>query len=144
MAKKAASEPDLTDETRDTTPASETPAEVETSVRKPTPGDADYDWSVHYPAGADLYTHTFPDGTVVSIKSFASIYSKTWMYKLRQLNSQTETEFAAIDRGSCDEAREVLLNLDDTAGDPLAELFKAWLQAGTKRDDDDEGLSPGN
>lgn len=132
----------------------EEPAEAETQPEgttpppptkkaTPKPGDVDYDWSVHYPADAELYTHTFPDGTVVALKSFASIYSKTWMYKLRQLNSQTETEFAAIDRAACDLAREVLLNLDDTAGDPLAELFKTWLEAGTKNADDDKGLTPG-
>ncbi|WP_135451310.1 hypothetical protein [Mycobacterium sp. DL99] len=106
------------------------------------PGDADYDWSGHYDT-TDLYTHTFPDGTVVAIKPFASIYSKTWLYKIRQLQTDTDIEFAAIDRAACPTAQEILMSLDDTAGDPFDDLYKGWLEAGTKNADGDKGLTAG-
>ncbi|MDQ2638108.1 MAG: hypothetical protein M3Y83_14665 [Actinomycetota bacterium] len=110
---------------------------------EPKPGDADYDWSAHYDTD-DLYVHTFPDGTVVALKSFASIYSKTWLYKVRNLDTDVDVEFAAIDRGTCETAREVLAALDDTADtDPLDDLFKAWSASGTSRGEGDPGLSPG-
>ncbi|MFV8232333.1 hypothetical protein [Mycolicibacterium fortuitum] len=117
------------DETRDMLP-------------EPKPGDPDYDWSGHYDT-TDLYTHTFADGTVVAIKPFASIYSKTWLYKIRQLQTDTDIEFAAIDRAACPTAQEVLMNLDDTEGDPFDDLYKGWLEAGTKNADGDKGLTPG-
>ncbi|CQD15709.1 hypothetical protein BN970_03302 [Mycolicibacterium conceptionense] len=117
------------DETRDMLP-------------EPKPGDPDYDWSGHYDT-TDLYTHTFPDGTVVAIKPFAAIYSKTWLYKIRQLQTDTDIEFAAIDRAACPTAQEVLMNLDDTEGDPFDDLYKGWLEAGTKNADGDKGLTPG-
>lgn len=109
---------------------------------EPKPGDADYDWSGHYDT-TDLYSHTFPDGTVVAIKPFASIYSKTWLYKIRQLQTDTDIEFAAIDRAACPTAQEVLMGLDDTEGDPFDDLYKGWLEAGTKNADGDKGLTPG-
>lgn len=112
-------------------------------VVEPKPGDPDYDWVARYGTD-DLYTHTFSDGTVLALKSFASIYSKTWLYKVRKMASNAEVEFAAFDRASCGEARDVLENLDDTAGDPIDELFKAWTKAGTSRGDGDDGLTPGN
>ena len=108
----------------------------------PKPGDPDYDWSGHYDT-TDLYTHKFPDGTVVAIKPFASIYSKTWLYKIRQLQTDTDIEFAAIDRAACPTAQEVLMNLDDTKGDPFEDLYKAWLEAGTKNAEGDKGLTSG-
>ncbi len=103
---------------------------------KPKPGDKDYDWAAQY--GTDnLYVHTFPDGTVVALKPFGSIYSKTWLYKLRKAVSDVDIEFAALDRGSCDVARVVLESIDDSEGDPLSDLFKAWAATAT------EGLTPG-
>ncbi len=117
------------DETRDMLP-------------EPKPGDPDYDWSGHYDT-TDLYTHRFPDGTVVAIKPFASIYSKTWLYKIRQLQTDTDIEFAAIDRAACPTAQEVLMGLDDTNGDPFDDLYKAWLEAGTSNGDGDKGLTAG-
>ncbi|OBA94668.1 hypothetical protein A5668_09205 [Mycolicibacterium fortuitum] len=117
------------DETRDMLP-------------EPKPGDPDYDWSGHYDT-TDLYTHRFPDGTVVAIKPFASIYSKTWLYKIRQLQTDTDIEFAAIDRAACPTAQEVLMGLDDTNGDPFDDLYKAWLEAGTTNGDGDKGLTAG-
>lgn len=109
---------------------------------EPVPGQAGYDWSRHYP-GVDIYTHTFADGTVVALKTFASIYSKTWLYKIRDLATDADIEFAAIDRATCDEAKAVLRGLDDTAGDPLEELWLAWIAAGTAHADGGEGLTPG-
>ena len=117
------------DETRDMLP-------------EPKPGDPDYDWSGHYDT-TDLYTHRLPDGTVVAIKPFASIYSKTWLYKIRQLQTDTDIEFAAIDRAACPTAQEVLMGLDDTNGDPFDDLYKAWLEAGTSNGDGDKGLTAG-
>ncbi len=109
---------------------------------KPGPGAPDYDWAPHYDTD-DLYTHTFADGTVVVIKSFGAIYSKTFLYKARNLPTDTDIEFAAIDRASCPAAREVLGALDDTVGDPLDELWKAWVAAGTAHGEGDPGLTPG-
>jgi hypothetical protein len=106
------------------------------------PGAPDYDWAPHYDTD-DLYTHTFADGTVVVIKSFGTIYSKTFLYKARNLPTDTDIEFAAIDRASCPAAREVLGALDDTVGDPLDELWKAWVAAGTAHGEGDPGLTPG-
>jgi hypothetical protein len=109
----------------------------------PKPGDADFDWSKQYDTD-DLYTHTFPDGKVVALKTFGSIYSKTWLYKVRKMATNAEVEFAAFDRASCDAAQEVLMDLDDSDGDPIDELFKAWTKDGTTRGDGDKGLTPGN
>lgn len=113
-----------------------------TRIAASKPGAPGYDWTVHYGTD-DLYTHTFGDGTVVVIKAFGAIYSKTFLYKLRGLTSDTDIEFAAIDRAACPAAREVLLGLDDTAGDPLDELWTAWIAAGTAHADGDPGLTPG-
>lgn len=110
---------------------------------EPKPGAADYDWSQNYPEGVDLYTYTFPSGTVVAIKTFGAIYSKTWLYKIRNLQSDADIEFAAIDRAACDVAREVLMSLDDTVGDPINDLWKAWVADGTSNGEGDEGLTPG-
>lgn len=111
--------------------------------KKPKPGDADYDWSTHYDTD-DLYIHTFPDGKVLAIKAFGKIYSKTFLYKIRYLATEADVEFAALDRASCDVAREVLANLDDTVGDPIEDLYQAWLAAGTAQAEGGEGLTPGN
>ncbi len=119
----------------------EPPAE-KPAAPKPKPGDADYDWSAHYDT-ADLYLHTFANGTVIALKPFASIYSKTWLYKIRSLQTDVDIEFAAIDRAACDTAKELLLALDDTDGDPLDELFKAWAAAATARSEGEKGMTPG-
>ena len=107
---------------------------------EPKPGEAGYDWAAVY-GTEDIYTHTFPDGTVVGLKAFKSIFSKTWLYKIRSLKTNVDVELAAIDRGSCPEARAVLEGLDDTAGDPIDELWAAWSTADTLGD---EGLSSKN
>jgi hypothetical protein len=124
----------------DTAPETETPAPVVEKPAKPAPkpkpGDEDYDWSAEYDGGP-VYLHTFPDGTVVGLKPFGTIYSKTWLYKVRNATSDVDLEFSALDRGSCPAARRVLEGLDDTEGDPLSDLFSAWAKAGT------EGLTSG-
>ncbi len=104
------------------------------------PGDADYDWSKHYDT-ENIYRHTFPDGTVVGLKPFTAIFSKTWLYKIRSLKTNVDVELAAIDRGSCPEARAVLEGLDDTEGDPIDELWNAWSTSDSKTG---EGLSSKN
>lgn len=111
----------------------------------PKPGDADYNWAAEY-GTADLFRYTFPAGEVVALRPFASIYSKTWMYKMRNAPTTTEVEFAALERGSCDAARQVLENLDDTAGDSdlIDDLVKAWLRNGTSNGEGDDGLTSGN
>lgn len=110
----------------------------------PKPGDKDFDWKAEY--GTDkLYVHTFKNGTVVALKELGSIFSKTWLYKIRNLKTDVDLEIAALDRASCDAARDVLDSLDDSAAaDPIDELFKAWSAAGTSRGDGDEGLTSGN
>lgn len=118
--------------------------ELNPEAAKPEPnvGDPDYDWSTHY--GTDeLYTHTFPNGTVVAIKTFEAIYTKTWLYSIRGLQTNVDFEFAAIDRAACPTAQEVLESLDDADSDPIADLFKAWTSKGTSRGKGDEGLTPG-
>lgn len=107
---------------------------------EPKVGEVGYDWASHY-GDAELYTHTFPNGTVVAIKTFGSIYSKTWLYKIRDLPTETDIQFAAIDRAACETAKAVLLDLDDTDGDPIEDLWKAWTSAGTS--DGGEGLTSG-
>lgn len=110
---------------------------------EPKPGDADYDWSAHY-GDAELYTHTFADGTVVALKTFGSIFSKTWMYKIRHLHTEVDVEMAAIERGACPEANMVLENLDaDGDSDPIDELFKAWSTNATAPAEGEEGLTSG-
>lgn len=113
-------------------------------AEEPKPGDAGYDWAQHY--GTDkLYVHTFPDGKVVALKEFSGIFSKTWLYKIRNLKTNVDIELAAIDRGTCDEAKAVLEDLDDDgADDPIADLWKAWSGSGTSNGDGDEGLTSGN
>lgn len=110
---------------------------------EPTPGDPGFDWAAVY--GTDeLFTYTFGCGTVVALKPFRSIFSKTWLYKIRALKTNVDVELAAIDRGSCPEARAVLEGLDDSSdGDPIDELWAAWSTTDTKVGDD-EGLSAGN
>lgn len=108
----------------------------------PQPGDPDYDWEPLYDGRTDLYIHTFADGKVVALKPFDAIYSKTWLYKIRSLQTEADIQFAAIDRAACEQARAVLAELDDTTGDPLDELWKAW-SAAARKDDDDE-ITAGN
>lgn len=113
-------------------------------IAEPKPGDKDYDWVKEYGTD-DLYTHTFGDGTVVALKQFNAIFSKTWLFKIRNLRTDVDVELAAIDRGCCDTARAVLGDLDpDAEGDPIDELWKAWSTSGTQRGENDEGLTPGN
>ena len=109
---------------------------------QPKPGDAGYDWTAHYDTD-DLYIHTFTDGTVVALKAFKTIFSKTWLYKIRSLKTNVDVELAAIDRGSCPEARAVLEGLPDSEGDPIDELWAAWSTSDTKNGDG-EGLSSKN
>lgn len=110
---------------------------------KPKPGDADYDWAQHYPENTPLYVHTFPDGKVVAIKTFAAIYSKTFLYKVRDMPTDIDIEFAALDRAGCPQAKAVFLALDDTDGDPISDLYRAWIAAGTSNGDGDKGLTAG-
>jgi len=119
-------------------------AALEPEKPEPKPGEAGYDWSTHYDTD-DLYIHTFADGKVVALKPFSAIYSKTWLYKVKDLPTVADVEFAAIDRAACPTAKEVLLSLDDSGdGDPIEELFEAWTSAGTSRGNGDKGLTPGN
>lgn len=111
------------------------PDAVKAKLPAPVPGDPDYDWAQHYPDGAELYVHKFPDGKTVALKTFASIYSKTWLYKISQLQTETDVIFAAIKRGCCPQADAFLMALDDSVGDPIDDLYKAWLA--------DEGLDSG-
>ena len=113
-------------------------------VAAPEPGDPGYDWAADY--GTDnLYTHTFSDGTVVALRSFGSIFSKTWLYKIRHLRTDIDIELAALERGSSEAARQVLDGLDDDSDiDYIAELWAGWSQSGTVHGDGDEGLSTKN
>jgi hypothetical protein len=109
--------------------------EARSLLPEPKLGDPDYDWSQHYPDGAELFTYTFPGGKTLALKTFASIYSKTWLYKVSELQNDIDIEFAALKRGGCAQAHAVLMTLDDTNGDPIADLYNAWIGA--------EGLDSG-
>lgn len=122
-----------------------------TAVKKaePKPGDAAYDWTAHYDTD-HLYVHTFKDGKVVALRTFDAIYSKTWLYKVQRMVEEGATdvdvEFAALNRAACPVAQELLLDLDDSVGDPIDELWQAWVTSGTKPDEnatDDTALSVG-
>lgn len=115
------------DETRDMLP-------------EPKPGDPDYDWSHHYPEGVDLFTHTYPNGTVVALRRFKDIYSKQWLRSIRNLESDFDIQNAAIDRAACETAQEVIDAVPCPIGEPdqFDALFEAWQKA-----DLDESVTPG-
>lgn len=95
----------------------------------PQPGDKDYDWVKEYGTD-DLYIHTLPNGKVVALQSFQAIFSKTWLFKIRNLKTNVDVELAAIDRGTCEAAKNLLEDLDDIRDtDPIADLWKAWSGA---------------
>ncbi|WP_079673242.1 hypothetical protein [Mycobacteroides abscessus] len=136
---------EATPEATETTdgPASDAP-------HKPLPGDAEYDWSAHY-GDIELYRHTFRDGTVVALRPFGSVFSKTLLWKLRNAETESEVQFTAIMRGGCpavdvvlDRVAAAALDTDDYEYDPIAELFASWMKAGTSTTEDaDDGLSLG-
>lgn len=97
----------------------------------PKPGDKDFDWAKLYDTD-ELFVHTFPNGVVVALKSFTSVFDEVWLYKNREL-PDTPLKFSAIDRGSCPAARAVLASLPDdgSMGTPLSDLFSAWTSAAT-------------
>lgn len=135
--KTATPEPITTDEIVE-------PTLVDVSEPTLAPGDPGYDWSQHY-GDADLYLHTFGNGKTVALKVFGSIYNKTWLFKIRKAQSNSEIEFASIERAACDEAIEVLEGLPDDDGDPISDLWNAWIKAGTANDPDgDDGLTAPN
>lgn len=110
----------------------------------PRPGDPDYDWAPHYPDGAKLFHYTFPDGKVVALRTFGAIYSKAWLYKIRHLQSDSDFQFAAIDRGACETAQAVLASVDapfDT--DPFEALWAAWINPDAAHGDGEKALDSG-
>ncbi|OFJ55183.1 hypothetical protein BEL07_03135 [Mycolicibacterium grossiae] len=102
----------------------------------------DYDWSPHYDTD-DLYRHTLPNGQVIALRTFGSIYSKSWLYKLRNAQTDTDVQFAAIDRAACPLAQTILESVDAPIGgsDPLDALWEAWSKAGTSHGEGGDGLS---
>ncbi|OHU26270.1 hypothetical protein BKG77_06950 [Mycobacteroides chelonae] len=126
------------------------PDDKPTEDAKPLPGAADYDWSAHY-GDVDLYRHTFRDGTVVALRTFGAVFSKSLLWKLKDAESTTEVEFATIVRAGCPAAEAVLnhvaaavLESDDFEYDPIEDLFNSWMKAGTSTTPDaDDGLSLG-
>lgn len=112
------------------------------SLPEPAPGDPDYDWSQHYPTGAELYTHTYSDGKVVALRQFRDIYSKQFLRSIRHLETDFDIESAAIDRGACEAAQELIDSRPCPVDGPddFAELWKAWTSAGT---DEPEGVAAG-
>lgn len=136
------------------TAASSTEATEDTSATPleddaPRVGSPGYDWSAHYDTD-DLFRYTFRNGTVVALRTFNSIYSKTWLYKVQQMvrdgATDVDVEFSALERATCPTAHELLLNLPDDQGDPLNDLWLAWVASGTKPAPDapdEDGLSAG-
>lgn len=128
-------------------PTDEIAADVESDPKKkpePKPGDADYDWTPHYPEGAELYVHTYPNGTVVAIRRFKDIYSKQWMRSIRNLKTDFDIEDAAINRAACETAQAVIDAVPCPVGedDQFEALFKAWQKHDTNGGDD-EGVTAG-
>ena len=107
---------------------------------EPKAGDVAYDWSHHYPEGVDLYTHTYPNGTVVALRRFKDIYSKQWLRSIRNLETDFDIQNAAIDRAACETAQEVIDAVPCPIGEPdqFDALFEAWQKA-----DLDESVTPG-
>lgn len=104
----------------------------------PKPGDPDYDWSGRYGTD-DLYVHRYPDGQVVALRRFKDIYSKQWLRSIRNLQTDFDIESAAIDRASCEVAKELIDNRPCPIDGPddFQELWKAWSSA------DAEGVTAG-
>lgn len=117
--------------------------QYDTPEAPPVPGDPGFNWVKEYGTD-DLYTHTFPNGKVVALKSMKAIYSRTWMVKIRNVESELQLSVVALERAACPAAWEVLDQLDDSDSDPIDELWQAYRKSGTSRDDEDEGLTAGN
>lgn len=98
---------------------------------EPKPGDADYDWTPHYPDGVKLFRHTYPDGQVVAIREFKAIHSKQWLRQIRNLPTEFDVESAAVERAACPTALEVIdaQPADIDGPDAFAELWDAWKAA---------------
>lgn len=91
-------------------------------------GAAGYDWSRHY-GTTDLYSHTFRDGTVVAMRTAATVCTPQLLEKMRCQSSGTAAAFTALDQAMCAEARRLLMAIDDATHDPVSELFAAWTAA---------------
>lgn len=125
--------------------AVKTPDEKVEEKPVPKPGDADYDWSPHYPAAAKLFRHTLPNGKVIAIREFGAIYSKGWLYKIRNFDSDVDFQFAAIDRAACETVQALIASVAtpvDSDTDPFDELWSAWVAAATSHDGK-KGMTPG-
>lgn len=112
----------------------------------PLPGDADYDWSAHYGEDVELYRHTFRDGTVVALRTFGVVFSRTLLWKLRNAEATSEVEFTTIMRGGCpavdvvlDRVAGAVLDTDDYEYDPIDDLFQSWMKAGTSTTPESNG-----
>lgn len=119
--------------------------DVPEPAEPPKPGDADYDWSAHYPKGAKLFHHTLPNGKVIAIREFGAIYSKGWLYKIRNFDSDVDFQFAAIDRAACETVQALIASVDtpvDSDADPFDDLWSAWVAAATSHDGE-KGMTPG-
>lgn len=147
-------------ETDDATPEAPEVPEPQTDANEgpkdgeptgPLPGAADYDWSAHYGEDVELYRHTFRDGTVVALRPFGSVFSKTLLWKLRNADSESEVQFTAIMRGGCpavdvvlDRVAGAVIDSDDYEYDPIDDLFASWMKAGTSTTpESNDGLSLG-
>lgn len=133
------------------TEAPETPEAPKDEPTGPLPGAADYDWSAHYGEDVELYRHTFRDGTVVALRTFGVVFSKTLLWNLRNAESTSEVEFTAIMRGGCpavdvvlDRLARAVMDSDDYGYDPIDDLFQSWMKAGTGTTPEaNDGLSLG-
>ncbi|MEC4616189.1 hypothetical protein [Tsukamurella tyrosinosolvens] len=107
----------------------------------PEPGDADYDWTQHYPKGAKLYVHTYPDGQTVALRRFGDITSKQWMVSVSHLRTDFDIESAAFERGACPEAIVIIRTRPAPVDGPddFQDLWNAW----TKDSNDGEVAEPG-
>lgn len=115
---------------------------TEKLMAEPNPGEPGYDWSQHYPEGAELYRHVYPDGQVVALRRFRDIYSKQFLRSIRHLETDFDVESAAIDRGACQAAQELIDSRPCPVDGPddFHELWKAWTSDGS---DDAEGVTAG-
>lgn len=114
---------------------------TEKPIPPPKPGDADYDWSQHYPKGADLYLHRYPDGQVVALRTFKAIYSKQWLASIADLPTEFDIERAAFQRATCTEAAVIIRDRPAPVDGPddFQDLWDAW----TAHSNQGEAAKPG-
>ncbi|AKJ72180.1 putative tail assembly protein [Tsukamurella phage TPA4] len=111
----------------------------------PKPGDADYDWTPHYPDGVKLYRHVYPDGQVVALRRFLDITSKQWLMNLGEYATDFAVESSAVSRAGCPEAIAIIRSRPAPVDGPddFQDLWNAWTSWTGDDEDTEEPAKPG-